>query len=132
MPSKPRSRLDPSGRPRGCVQLDRHIPAYRQYLADRGNAAGYARSCEEAVAHLSLWMKGAKQSLTDVDEGLVAEFVDTHLPSCHCATSGAPTLPGRRRPDEVPAQPVTMQRTAVAGNTRRHSWRLYSAPRSYA
>ena len=30
--------------------------AYRQYLADRGNAAGYARSCEAAVAHLSMWM----------------------------------------------------------------------------
>ena len=87
MPTKPRSRLDPSGRPRGCVQLDRHIPAYHQYLADRGNAAGYARSCEAAVAHLSMWLKGAKKSLADVDEGLVAEFVDRHLPECHCATS---------------------------------------------
>jgi integrase/recombinase XerC len=87
MPVKPRSRLDPSRRTCGCAQLDRHTPAYRQYLVDRGNAAGYARSCEAAVAHLSMWMKGTKQSLTDVDEGLVAEFVDKHLPSCHCATS---------------------------------------------
>ena len=87
MPSKPRSRLDPSSRTRGCAQLDRHIPAYRHYLADRGNAAGYARSCEAAVAHLSLWMKGAKKSLADIDEGLVAEFVDQHLPGCHCPTS---------------------------------------------
>lgn len=87
MPTKPRSRLDPSGRARGCVQLDRHIPAYHRYLADRGNAAGYARSCEAAVAHLSMWMEGAKKSLADVDEGLVAEFVDHHLPGCHCPTS---------------------------------------------
>jgi site-specific recombinase XerD len=86
MPSKPRSHLDPAGRARGCAQLDRYILTYRQYLADRGNAAGYARSCEAAVAHLSMWMKGAKKSLTDVDEGLVAEFVDSHLPGCHCAT----------------------------------------------
>ena len=87
MPTKPRSRLDPSGRARGRAQLDRHIQAYRQYLADRGNAAGYARSCEAAVAHLSLWMKSAKKGLADVDEGLVAEFVDQHLPGCHCPTS---------------------------------------------
>jgi len=87
MPTKPRSRLDPSGRTRGCAQLDRHTPAYRQYLADRGNAAGYARSCEAAVAHLSMWMKGTKKGLADIDEGLVAEFVDKHLPGCHCATS---------------------------------------------
>ncbi|EHR69779.1 site-specific recombinase XerD [Burkholderiales bacterium JOSHI_001] len=87
MPTKPRSRLDPSGRARGCAQLDRHIQAYRQYLADRGNAAGYARSCEAAVAHLSLWMKSARKSLADIDEGLVAEFVDQHLPGCHCPTN---------------------------------------------
>jgi hypothetical protein len=34
-----------------------------------------------------MWMKGAKKSLADVGEGLVAEFVDNHLPECHCATS---------------------------------------------
>jgi integrase/recombinase XerC len=87
MPTKPRSRLDPSSRTRGCSQLDRHIPAYRQYLVDRGNAAGYAHSCEAAVTHLSLWMKGAKKNLNDVDEGLIAEFVDKHLPDCRCATN---------------------------------------------
>jgi site-specific recombinase XerD len=54
---------------------------------DRGNAVGYARSCEAAVAHLSTWMKDAKKNLNDIDEGLVAAFVDEHLPSCHCATS---------------------------------------------
>ncbi len=87
MPVKPRSRLDPSSRTRGCAQLDRHIPAYRQYLVDRGNAAGYARSCEAAVVHLSMWMKGAKKNLKDIEEGLVAAFVAEHLPGCHCATS---------------------------------------------
>ena len=87
MPVKPRSRLDPSSSPGGCASLDRHILAYRQYLADRGNAAGYARSCEAAVVHLSMWMKGTRKNLRDIDEGLVAAFVDEHLPGCHCATS---------------------------------------------
>jgi len=87
MRTKPRSRPDPSGRSRGCAQLDRHILGYRQYLSERGNAAGYVRNCEAAVVHLSMWMKDAIKRLADVDEGLVAEFVEHHLPGCRCATS---------------------------------------------
>ncbi|SCC91187.1 Site-specific recombinase XerD [Thiomonas sp. X19] len=83
---KPRSRPDPLVRSRGCAQLDRHIPGYRQYLLDRGNAAGYVRNCEAAVAHLSTWMKDGNKRLSDVDARLVAEFVEHHLPGCHCAT----------------------------------------------
>jgi site-specific recombinase XerD len=66
--------------------LDRHIPGYRQYLLDRGNAAGYVRNCEAAVAHLSTWMKDGNKRLSDVDARIVAEFVEHHLPGCHCAT----------------------------------------------
>jgi integrase/recombinase XerC len=87
MSIKLRSRPDPSGRSRGCAQLDRHLPGYRQYLCGRGNAAGYVRTCEAAVVHLSMWMKGANKRLADVDEGLVAEFVEHHLPDCRCTTS---------------------------------------------
>lgn len=87
MRTKPRSRPDRSGRSRSCAQLDRHILGYRQYLSDRGNASGYVRNCEAAVAHLSMWLKDANKRLADVDEGLVAEFVEHHLPGCRCATS---------------------------------------------
>lgn len=87
MRTKPCFRPDPAARSRGCAQLDCHIPGYRQYLLDRGHAAGYVRNCEAAVAHLSTWMKGADKRLADVDEGFVAEFVEHHLPGCHCATS---------------------------------------------
>jgi site-specific recombinase XerD len=87
MRTKPRSRPNRSGRSRGCTQLDRHILEYREYLSDRGNAAGYVRNCEAAVAHLSMWMKDANKRLADIDEGLVAEFVEHRLPGCRCATS---------------------------------------------
>lgn len=87
MRTKPSSRSEPSGRFCGCAPLGRHIQAYREYLVERGNAAGYVRTCEAAVVHLSMWMQDAKKRLADVDEGLVAEFVDHHLPGCHCATS---------------------------------------------
>lgn len=58
---KLRSRPDPSGRSRGCAQLDRHMPEYREYLSERGNAAGYVRNCEAAAVHLSMWMKQANK-----------------------------------------------------------------------
>ena len=87
MRTKPGSRPNASGRSRGCAHLDRHILGYRAYLVERGNAAGYVRNCEAAVMHLSRWMKGANKRLIDIDEGLVAEFVEHHLPGCHCATS---------------------------------------------
>ena len=59
MRTKPTSRPNPSGRSRGCAQLDRHILGYRAYLVERGNAAGYVRNCVAAVAHLSMWMHAA-------------------------------------------------------------------------
>jgi len=67
--------------------LEHHKQAYREYLLGRGNAAGYVRSCEAAVAHMSMWMKQSGKRLADIDEGLVGEFLGDHLPACRCATS---------------------------------------------
>jgi hypothetical protein len=87
MRTKLSSRSESSVRTRGCTHLERHVPAYREYLLDRGNAAGYVRSCEAAVMHLSMWMHQANLGLADVDETLVVEFLEGHLPHCNCATS---------------------------------------------
>ncbi len=75
-----------SGCTRSCAQLERHAPAYHEYLLDRGNAAGYVHNCEAAVAHLSMWMGQADKRLADIGEGLVTEFLERHLPRCGCAT----------------------------------------------
>jgi site-specific recombinase XerD len=108
--------------------LDRHIPGYRQYLLDRGHAAGYVRNCEAAVAHLSTWMKGADKRLADVDEGFVAEFVEHHLPGCQCATSARDPSTVRaalghllvvlRTATAIASRPVDM--TEVAQELRRY------------
>jgi len=87
MRTKLRSRSDLSGRSRGCAQLERHTQVYRDYLVDRGNAAGYVRSCVAAVVHLSMWMRQSNKRLADVGEDLVAEFLEHHLPGCRCATN---------------------------------------------
>jgi len=57
------------------------------YLVDRGDATGYVRSCEAAVAHLSMWMKQANKGFKDIGVELVAEFLGRHLPRCNCPTS---------------------------------------------
>ena len=87
MRSKLSSRSESSVRTRGCTQLERHVPAYREYLLGRGNASGYVRSCEAAVMHLSMWMHQTNLGLADVDETLVVEFLKGHLPQCNCETS---------------------------------------------
>lgn len=87
MSTKRPTRSVPAGRVRGCAPLERYAQAYRRYLLDRGNAAGYVRNCGAAVAHLSLWMKQAGKRLIDVGEDLVAEFLGDHLPVCRCTTS---------------------------------------------
>lgn len=83
MSTKRPSRSKPSGRTCGGAQLERHTQAYREYLLDRGNAVGYVRRCEAAVVHLSMWMKQTNKQLGDVGEGLVTEFLKSHLPGCH-------------------------------------------------
>ena len=87
MRTKPSSQSGLPARKGGCSQLERHVPAYRQYLLDRGNAAGYVRSCEAAVMHFSMRMRQANRRLADIDEALVVEFLDGHLSQCTCATS---------------------------------------------
>lgn len=87
MRTKPASQSRRSARSRGCARLERHLQAYRDYLLGRGNAAGYVRSCAAAVTHLSMWMKQANKRLADVNEELVAEFLEHHVPRCSCATN---------------------------------------------
>jgi site-specific recombinase XerD len=128
MRTKLPSRSHPSGRSGGCAQLERHTQAYRDYLLDRGNAAGYVRSCEAAVVHLSMWMKQTGKRLTDFGEDLVAEFVEHHLPGCRCATSARhPTtvraalghlLVVLRAADAIASKPLDT--TAVGQELRRY------------
>lgn len=81
------SRSEPPARTRGCIQLDCHVQAYLGYLIERGNATGYVRNCEATAVHLSMWMRQASNRLADVDETLVSEFLERHLPRCSCTTS---------------------------------------------
>ena len=87
MRSKRPSGSEPSVKSGRRAQLEHYVRAYRAYLLNRGNAAGYVRNCEAAVAHLSMWMKQANKAFADLGEGLVVEFLERHLPRCGCTTA---------------------------------------------
>ena len=81
MRSKLSSRSESSVRTRGCTHLERHVPAYREYLLGRGNVAGYVRSCEAAVMHFSMWMHQTTRVRQLRAQVLV--FARSHFQKCH-------------------------------------------------
>jgi len=61
-----------------------HVAAYKQYLSDRGYAATTFANCVGSVAHFAQWFRGRRLRVQRIDEALVAEFLDEHLPRCRC------------------------------------------------
>jgi site-specific recombinase XerD len=79
-PSQAHSR----GRGKTLAALAPHLAAFEHHMTRRGHAAGYIAVCKRSVAHFSLWMRQQHRRLAEIDETLVAEFVDGHLPRCTC------------------------------------------------
>ena len=61
-----------------------HLDAYTQYLTDRDYAASTFRTDVRSVAHFAQWLHEQHLSACHVDESIVAEFLDGHLPQCQC------------------------------------------------
>ena len=61
-----------------------HVDAYKQYLTDRGYAATTFANCMGSVAHFAQWFHGRRLRVQRIDEAVVAEFLDEHLPRCRC------------------------------------------------
>jgi site-specific recombinase XerD len=64
-----------------------HIDAYKQYLTDRGYAATTFSSCIRSIAHFAQWMRSRRLQVRRIDESVVTEFLDGHLPECRCTGS---------------------------------------------
>ena len=62
-----------------------HVDAYKQYLTDRGYAATTFANCIGSVAHFAQWIHDRRLRVRRIDEAIVAEFLDDHLPRCRCA-----------------------------------------------
>lgn len=62
-----------------------HVDAYKQYLTDRGYAATTFGNCIRGIAHFAQWIRERRLRVSRIDETVVAEFLDGHLPHCRCS-----------------------------------------------
>ena len=61
-----------------------HVDAFKQYLTDRGYAANAFRHYMGSIAHFAQWIHGRRVCVQRIDEAVVAQFLDEHLPGCRC------------------------------------------------
>jgi site-specific recombinase XerD len=78
------SQADRRGRGKPLTALEPHKVAFEHHLRERGHAETYIAVCKRSVAHLASWMGQEHRRLAEIDEALVREFVDEHLPRCRC------------------------------------------------
>ena len=57
-----------------------HGQAYKQYLIDRACAASTFGNCLGGVAHFVQWLGQRRIRVRRIDETVVAEFLNQHLP----------------------------------------------------
>lgn len=79
------SHAERRSRAKPLAALASHLAAFEHHLTERGHAAAYIAVCKRSVEHLSSWMTQEHRRLGEIDEALVAEFVDDHLPTCTCS-----------------------------------------------
>lgn len=70
-----------------------HIGALKRFLTERGYATHTVYAYLDCVAHFSQWAERSDFDLARIDEVVVAQFLDEHLPHCKC---GWPTRSDRR------------------------------------
>jgi site-specific recombinase XerD len=86
MTTKHPSQTDRRGPGKPVAALEPHLVAFEQRLRERGHAAAYIAVCKRSVEHLSSWMGREHRRLAEIDEALVVEFVNDHLPTCACGS----------------------------------------------
>lgn len=64
--------------------IEPHLDAFKQHLADGRYASSTVASYLSDIAHFAHWVRGKRLRLCRIDEVLVTEFLDHHLPHCKC------------------------------------------------
>jgi integrase/recombinase XerC len=74
-----------SNRPVGEHVRERpHIGALKRYLIERGHATRTVYAYVDCAAHFSQWAERSDLDWWRVDEAVIAQFLDDHLPHCDC------------------------------------------------
>jgi integrase/recombinase XerC len=78
-------------------RIDETLPqpytaAFDRYLIERGYARNTARTYVGHASHFLLWTQRRGRDLGKIDEAVIAQFVDDHVPHCNCGwpTCGDP------------------------------------------
>lgn len=61
-----------------------HVDAFKRYLTERGYAKNSFANCVGSIAHFAQWIHRRAVDVQRVDESVLSEFLDVHLPSCRC------------------------------------------------
>lgn len=65
--------------------IGQYAEIYFQYFEERKYAASTVRNYLSSIAHFSQWATSKQLQLHQVNESIVAEFLDKHLPHCCCS-----------------------------------------------
>ena len=61
-----------------------HVDAFKRYLTDRGYAANTFANGVGSIAHFAQWLHSRRLRVQRIDEAVVSEFLNEHLPCCRC------------------------------------------------
>lgn len=61
-----------------------YVDAFKQYLTDRGYAKSVFGNCIHSIAHFAQWIREKRMRTCRIDEAVITEFFDDHLPRCMC------------------------------------------------
>jgi integrase/recombinase XerC len=67
------------------ASLASYIGIFKQYLTERGYSVRSIGTQQFCVSHFVYWMQRCRLSVAQIDEALLARFLDRHLPRCDCA-----------------------------------------------
>lgn len=75
-------RIDTDGSADGQIGL--HVDAFKQHLSQHRYAAKTAATYLRCLMHFAQWTHSGQRRQSWIDEALIAEFLDEHLPHCEC------------------------------------------------
>lgn len=64
--------------------IDLYVDAFKEYLSQRRYAAKTFVTYLRCITHFAQWMDSGRHQWCRIDEKLIAEFLDEHLPHCEC------------------------------------------------
>lgn len=73
--------------------LNPYAAAYVAYLTSRGYARGTVNSYLRCVAHFAHWSVSRATTVDGIDDRLVRQFIEEHLPGCRCVSRCVRALP---------------------------------------